>query len=92
MKPADAHPATAFMAPMGRLAERLFGAWVRQVTPATLRADMLANSLAVALGLHRFRRPWPLPADRAGHSHGTGLVVAGRSAGWACARKAGVTG
>jgi len=47
------------MAPMGRLVERLFGAWVRQVTPATLRADTLANSLAVALGLHRFRRPWP---------------------------------
>ena len=36
---------------MGRLAERLFGGWVRQVTPATLRADAMAGLLGAVLVL-----------------------------------------
>ena len=36
---------------MGRLAERLFGGWVRQVTPATLRLDAMAGLLGAVLVL-----------------------------------------
>ena len=36
---------------LGRLAERLFGSWVRQVTPATLRADAMAGLLGAVLVL-----------------------------------------
>ncbi|MBH2020620.1 MAG: SulP family inorganic anion transporter [Burkholderiales bacterium] len=36
---------------MGRLAERLFGGWVRQLTPATLRADAMAGLLGAVLVL-----------------------------------------
>ena len=39
------------MTPAGRLAERLFGAWVRQVTPATLRLDAMAGLLGAVLVL-----------------------------------------
>ena len=51
MKPLDARPAISFMTPAGRLAERLFGAWVRQVTPATLRLDAMAGLLGAVLVL-----------------------------------------
>lgn len=39
MKPSDASAATSFMTLLAILAERLFGSWVRRVSPATLRAD-----------------------------------------------------
>ena len=51
MKPADARPAASLLTPAGRLAERLFGAWVRQVTPATLRSDAMAGLLGAVLVL-----------------------------------------
>ena len=51
MKPSDARPALPFTAVLGHLAERLFGDWVRQVTPATLRADALAGLLGAVLVL-----------------------------------------
>ena len=51
MKPADASAAVPFTTPFGRLAERVFGAWVRLVSPATLRADALAGLLGAVLVL-----------------------------------------
>ena len=51
MKPLDASAALPFTALMGRLAERLFGGWVRQVSPATLRADAMAGLLGAVLVL-----------------------------------------
>lgn len=51
MKPSDASAAIPFMTLMGRLAERLFGGWVRQLTPATLRADAMAGLLGAVLVL-----------------------------------------
>ncbi|MFZ3140170.1 SulP family inorganic anion transporter [Polaromonas sp.] len=51
MKPSDASAAIPFMTLMGRLAERLFGGWVRQVSPATLRADAMAGLLGAVLVL-----------------------------------------
>ena len=51
MKPADVHSAMSFTTPAGRLAERLFGGWVRQVTPATLRLDATAGLLGAVLVL-----------------------------------------
>ena len=51
MKPFDAQPASAFVTPVGRLTERLFGAWVRQVTLDTLRLDAMAGLLGAVLVL-----------------------------------------
>ena len=51
MQPADASAAVPVTTPLGRLAERVFGAWVRRVTPATLRADALAGLLGAVLVL-----------------------------------------
>ncbi|CAN5461523.1 SulP family inorganic anion transporter [soil metagenome] len=51
MKPSDARAAIPFMTLMRRLAERLFGDWVRQVTPATLRLDAMAGLLGAVLVL-----------------------------------------
>ena len=51
MKPSDASAAIPFMTLLGRLAERLFGPWVRQVTPATLRVDAMAGLLGAVLVL-----------------------------------------
>jgi SulP family sulfate permease len=51
MKPFDASTAIAFTAALERLAERVFGAWVRQLTTATLRADALAGLLGAVLVL-----------------------------------------
>ena len=51
MKPPDASAAIPFTALMGRLSERLFGGWVRQLTPATLRADAMAGLLGAVLVL-----------------------------------------
>ena len=51
MKPPDASAAISFPALMGRLAERLLGGWVRQVTPATLRLDAMAGLLGAVLVL-----------------------------------------
>ena len=51
MKPLDASAAIPFPALMGRLAERLLGGWVRQVTPATLRLDAMAGLLGAVLVL-----------------------------------------
>ena len=51
MKPSHAPAALSFKTLPGRLAERLFGAWVRQVTPATLRLDALAGLLGAVLVL-----------------------------------------
>ena len=51
MKPLDASAAMPFTALVGRLAERLFGPWVRQVSPATLRVDALAGLLGAVLVL-----------------------------------------
>ncbi|MDB5932445.1 MAG: sulfate transporter, partial [Polaromonas sp.] len=46
------HPGAARAAsPALRLAERLFGGWVRQVTPATLRLDAMAGLLGAVLVL-----------------------------------------
>ena len=47
MKPADARQPPL----KNTFAERLFGAWVRQVSPATLRADALAGLLGAVLVL-----------------------------------------
>ena len=51
MKPVDASAATPFPALLLRLAERLFGGWVRQITPATLRLDAMAGLLGAVLVL-----------------------------------------
>ena len=51
MKPSDASAAIPFMTLLGRLTERLFGPWVRQVTPATLRVDAMAGLLGAVLVL-----------------------------------------
>lgn len=51
MKSSNASAAIPFTALMGRLAERLFGGWVRQLTPATLRADAMAGLLGAVLVL-----------------------------------------
>lgn len=51
MKPADAQADFFFKNFLGRLAERLFGDWVRFVSPATLRADALAGLLGAVLVL-----------------------------------------
>ncbi len=51
MKPDDIHAARSFPAPPLRGLERLFGAWVRQVTPSTLRTDALAGLLGAVLVL-----------------------------------------
>lgn len=51
MKPSDAPAAISFRTLLGRLAERLFGDWVRFVSPATLRADALAGLLGAVLVL-----------------------------------------
>jgi len=51
MKPSPAPAALSFKTLPGRLAERLFGPWVRQVTPATLRLDALAGLLGAVLVL-----------------------------------------
>lgn len=48
----SASPASVSLATLpGRLAERLFGDWVRLVSPATLRADALAGLLGAVLVL-----------------------------------------
>lgn len=47
----DASAALPFVTLLGRLFERLFGRWVRQVSPATLRADALAGLLGAVLVL-----------------------------------------
>ncbi len=51
MKPSDAHTAIPFMTLLGHVFERVFGAWVRQVSPATLRADAMAGLLGAVLVL-----------------------------------------
>ncbi|MCX7256045.1 MAG: SulP family inorganic anion transporter [Polaromonas sp.] len=51
MKSSDAPVAVSFASLPGRLAERLFGDWVRLVSPATLRADALAGLLGAVLVL-----------------------------------------
>lgn len=51
MKPSAASAAIPFTALMRRLAERLFGGWVRQLTPATLRLDAMAGLLGAVLVL-----------------------------------------
>ena len=51
MKPLDASAAISFTAVVERLAERVFGPWVRQLTPATLRADAMAGLLGAVLVL-----------------------------------------
>ena len=51
MKPSDASAAIPFLTLLVRLAERLFGGWVRQVTPATLRVDAMAGLLGAVLVL-----------------------------------------
>jgi len=51
MKPSDASAPTSFMTLLARLAERLFGSWVGQVTPATLRLDAMAGLLGAVLVL-----------------------------------------
>ena len=51
MKSLDASAFMPFTALMRRLAERLFGHWVREVTPATLRADAMAGLLGAVLVL-----------------------------------------
>ena len=51
MQPADASAAAPVTTPIGRLAERVFGTWVRRVSPATLRADALAGLLGAVLVL-----------------------------------------
>ena len=51
MKPSNASAAIPFTALMQRLAERLLGGWVRQVTPATLRLDAMAGLLGAVLVL-----------------------------------------
>ncbi|CAM3380290.1 SulP family inorganic anion transporter [Polaromonas hydrogenivorans] len=51
MKPSAASAAIPFTTLMRRLAERLFGGWVRQLTPATLRADAMAGLLGAVLVL-----------------------------------------
>ena len=51
MKPAAASSAVPFMTLLVRVFERVFGAWVRLVSPATLRADALAGLLGAVLVL-----------------------------------------
>ncbi|ABM39389.1 SulP family inorganic anion transporter [Polaromonas naphthalenivorans] len=51
MKPSNASAAIPFTTLMRRLAERLFGHWVHQLTPATLRADAMAGLLGAVLVL-----------------------------------------
>ncbi len=51
MKPSDASAPTSFMTLLARMAERLFGSWVGQVTPATLRLDAMAGLLGAVLVL-----------------------------------------
>ena len=51
MKLPNASAAMSYGPLMGRLAEHLFGGWVRQVTPATLRADAMAGLLGAVLVL-----------------------------------------
>ncbi|MHB1249206.1 MAG: SulP family inorganic anion transporter [Polaromonas sp.] len=51
MKPPDATAAITVRTLPGRVAERLFGGWVRQVSPATLRADAMAGLLGAVLVL-----------------------------------------
>lgn len=51
MKPSDATAAAPLPTLPGRLAERLFGDWVRFISPATLRADALAGLLGAVLVL-----------------------------------------
>jgi SulP family sulfate permease len=51
MKPSAAPAALPFTILLGRLAERLFGPWVRQISLATLRADALAGLLGAVLVL-----------------------------------------
>ena len=49
--PADHHGAAPASRLLQRLLERLFGSWVRQVTPATLRVDAMAGLLGAVLVL-----------------------------------------
>jgi len=51
MKPPDTRATLPFLALLARAAERLFGGWVWQVTPATLRADAMAGLLGAVLVL-----------------------------------------
>lgn len=51
MKPSDASAAIPLMSLPGRMAERLFGPWVRWVSPVTLRADAMAGLLGAVLVL-----------------------------------------
>ena len=51
MKPSVTPSAVPFSTLLGRLAERLFGDWVRFVSPASLRADALAGLLGAVLVL-----------------------------------------
>ena len=51
MKPSDTPAALSFLTLLGHLAERLFGDWVRFVSPASLRADELAGLLGAVLVL-----------------------------------------
>jgi SulP family sulfate permease len=51
MKHSDAPTAISFKVLLGHLAERLFGPWLRQISPASLRADALAGLLGAVLVL-----------------------------------------
>ena len=51
MNPSDGRAAIPVLSLLMRLAERLFGGWVRQLTPATLRADAMAGLLGAVLVL-----------------------------------------
>ncbi|MDP1888913.1 SulP family inorganic anion transporter [Polaromonas sp.] len=47
----QSHPEKKHVAPALKLFERLFGHWVHQVTPASLRADLMAGLLGAVLVL-----------------------------------------
>ncbi|MDI1271094.1 MAG: SulP family inorganic anion transporter [Polaromonas sp.] len=47
----QSHPEIKHVAPALKLFERLFGHWVHQVTPASLRADLMAGLLGAVLVL-----------------------------------------
>ena len=51
MKPPDVRATLPLLTRLTRAAERLFGAWVWQLTPATLRADAMAGLLGAVLVL-----------------------------------------
>lgn len=51
LQPMQSHPEKKHVAPALKLFERLFGPWVHQVTPASLRADVMAGLLGAVLVL-----------------------------------------